>query len=76
MSAHADIDEGVDSCTGGYVINTGFYSTFVGEEECTGEFRQKMRTLERQGRWRQVEVKWFPEYLVSKDGGVSVHQVA
>ncbi|XP_071084671.1 methyltransferase-like protein 27 [Haliotis cracherodii] len=60
---------------GGYVVNTGFYTTFTDGHIETEDFRGRMRTLESQGKWKQVEVRRFHQYLQGRDGAVSVHKI-
>ncbi|XP_071097601.1 methyltransferase-like protein 27 isoform X2 [Haliotis cracherodii] len=60
----------------GYIINTAFYDLFSdnGDDKAVS-LRENMKTLEYQGKWKQMELKRFPEAAVGSDVGVSVHKV-
>ncbi|XP_046542488.1 methyltransferase-like protein 27 [Haliotis rubra] len=60
---------------GGYVVNTGFYTSFTNGQPDTEDFRRRLRTLESQGKWKQMEVRRFHQYLQGRDGAVSVHKI-
>ncbi|XP_071096667.1 methyltransferase-like protein 27 [Haliotis cracherodii] len=61
---------------GGYIINTAFYNLFPDDGDVKAVvFRENMKTLESQGKWKQVELRRFPEVVPGNEVAVSIHKV-
>ncbi|XP_071096668.1 methyltransferase-like protein 27 [Haliotis cracherodii] len=61
---------------GGYIINTAFYNLFPDDGDVKAViFRENMKTLESQGKWKQVELRRFPEVILGNEVAVSIHKV-
>ncbi|XP_046359269.2 methyltransferase-like protein 27 isoform X1 [Haliotis rufescens] len=60
---------------GGYVIWASYDNGFTDDNPELADRRKHVRTLEAQGKWKHVELRYFRNFVRGKDGGVSVHQI-
>ncbi|XP_048240257.1 methyltransferase-like protein 27 [Haliotis rufescens] len=61
---------------GGYIINSTLYNLFPDDGDVRAvTFRENMKTLEFQGKWKQVELAVYPEAIFEEKGAISVHKV-
>ncbi|XP_071084631.1 methyltransferase-like protein 27 [Haliotis cracherodii] len=61
---------------GGYIINTVYNKLFSDDGDAEAViFRDNMKTLESQGKWKQVELRRFKGYVCGDDGAVLVTKV-
>ncbi|XP_071112623.1 methyltransferase-like protein 27 [Haliotis cracherodii] len=61
---------------GGYIINSTLYNLFPDDGDVRAvTFRENMKTLEFQGKWKQVELEVYPEAIFGEKGAISVHKV-
>ncbi|XP_046346908.1 methyltransferase-like protein 27 [Haliotis rufescens] len=61
---------------GGYIINTVYHKLFSDDGDAEAViFRDNMKTLESQGKWKQVELRRFKGYVSGDDGAVFVTKV-